>query len=234
MEEAQLKEKLIVLSRMLSREGFFEGFGHVSVRIPQKDYYYVTHGDPISKSDFEVKDLVCVDFKGNKLEGECLPPLESIIHTAFHRSRDDAVCVVHVHPYYSRLLAIAGIDFQPVTLQAAPLGYNLPVYEPAELIITEAQGERLVRVTGTAKAVLLRGHGVVTIGDSIEEAFYLTFYLEESAQLLLDATRLGKVIPLSHEEIPKSKYLDLARGDPSFSPYAKVWAYHEFITRTGH
>ncbi len=230
MQEAELKDKLVVLSRILYKEGFLDSFGHVSVRIPGKDYYFVTRGGPSGKGDFGTEDLVCVNFQGEKIGGDAAPPIEAIIHTALHRCRDDAVCIVHVHPYYSKLLTIAGIKFQPVTLQAATFGHDLPVYEPADLIITEAEGEELVRVAGKAKAVLLRSHGVVTIGDSIEEALYLTFHLEESIQLLLDAVRLGNVIPLSQEEVQKRRHYSLTR-DASVSPYAKVWAYHEFKTR---
>ena len=90
----------------------------------------------------------------------------------------------------------------------------------------------MVRVMGTSKALLLRGHGVVTLGASIEEAYYVTFYLEESAQILIDSIRLGKVIPLSQEEVQKR--MDYSRRrDTTVSPYAKVWAYHEFKTRDG-
>jgi len=231
MKETELKEKLLVLSRILYKEGFLDSYGHVSVRIPDKNYYYITRGGPSGKGDFAMEDLVCVDFEGKKLGGPGAPPIEAIIHTALHRTREDAVCVVHVHPYFSKLLGITGIPFQPLTLQAATFGYSLPVYQPADLIVTEAQGEELLKVAGTAKAVLLRSHGVVTLGGSIEEAYYMTFYLEESAQILLDAARLGKVNPLTPEEVQKR--LDYSsRRDSSIGPYAKVWAYHEFKTRT--
>jgi ribulose-5-phosphate 4-epimerase/fuculose-1-phosphate aldolase len=231
MTEAEQKDKLITLSRILYKEGFLDSFGHISVRIPEKNYYYVTPGGPAGKGNFEVKDLVCMNYQNQRLSENGLAPMEAIIHTVFHRTRDDAECIIHVHPYFSRLLTIADIKFQPVTLQAAIFGNNLPVYQPAELVITEEQGVNLARVGGRAKAVLLRGHGVVVIGASIEEAFYLTYYLEESAQLLIDATRLGKVIPLSAEE--SLKRLDYsAKRDPKVSPYAKVWSYHEFKTRS--
>ncbi len=230
MKEEELKEQLVVMSRILYKEGFLDSFGHVSVRIPGRDYYYVTRGGPSGKGDFGVQDLVQVDFQGNILAGKGKPPLEYIIHTALHRSREDAVSVVHVHPYYCKLLTIAGIKFRPVTLQAATFGFDIPVYEPAELIITEEEGQELVRLAGAAKAVLLRGHGIVTIGDSIEEAYYLTFHLEESVQMLIDATKLGKVIPLTPAEVQK-RLGHASNRDASVSPYAKVWAYHEFKTR---
>jgi ribulose-5-phosphate 4-epimerase/fuculose-1-phosphate aldolase len=231
MEEAELKEKLVVLSRILYKEEFLDSFGHVSVRIPGKDYYYITRGGPSGKGDFGTQDLVCVDFQGKKVGGDGQPPIESIIHTALHRTREDAVCIVHVHPYYAKLFTIAGIKFQPVTLQAAIFGFDLPVYEPADLIITEAEGEELVRLAGAAKAVLLRSHGVVTIGDSIEEAFFLTYHLEESIHLLIDAIRLGKVIPLSNEEVQKRLDSAARTRNSGVSTYAKVWTYHEYKTR---
>ncbi|MBI4331988.1 MAG: class II aldolase/adducin family protein [Chloroflexi bacterium] len=230
MEEAELKQQLLTLSRILYKEGFLDSFGHISVRIPGKDYYYITRGEPSGKGDFDARDLVRVDFKGNRLEGQGRPPVEAIIHTVLHRSREDAGCIVHVHPYYCILLTVAGIKFMPVTLQAATFGHTLPVYDVADLVITEEEGEAMARNMGKARAILLRGHGIVTLGATIEEAFYNTYHLEESARFLVDAHRLGPVTPLNDQEVQKR--LNYIRSRPAgVNPFAKVWAYHEFKTR---
>ncbi|MBI4334514.1 MAG: class II aldolase/adducin family protein [Chloroflexi bacterium] len=230
MEEADLKQKLLTLSRILYKEGFLDSFGHISVRVPGKDYYWITRGEPSGKGDFDVRDLVRVDFHGNKLEGQGQPPVEYIIHTVLHRSRQDAGCVVHVHPYHCILLTVAGIRFVPLTVQAATFGDSLPVYDVPGLIITPDEGATMLDIMGNAKAILLRGHGVVTAGATIEEAFYLTYHLEESCKFLADAHRLGPVIPLTRAEIQKR--LDYVKSRPADkNPYAKVWAYHEFKTR---
>ncbi|MDZ4246885.1 MAG: class II aldolase/adducin family protein [Dehalococcoidia bacterium] len=231
MEESELKSKLMVMSRILYKEGFLDSFGHISLRIPGKDYYYISRGGPSGKGDFDTGDLVCVDFNGNKLGGDGKPPMEAIIHTELHRTREDAMCVVHVHPYYSILMTVAGIKFVPLTIQAASFGREIPVYDPAELVITGEEGKSMAEKMGLSKALLMRGHGVVTLGASIEEAYYMTYYLEESARFLVDAHRLGNIIPMSDRDVQKR--LDyLSSRDPKVSPYAKVWTYHEFKTRT--
>ncbi len=230
MEEAELKRKLLTLSRILYKEGFLDSFGHISVRIPGKDYYYITRGEPSGKGDFDERDLVRVDFQGNRLEGQGRPPVEAIIHTVLHRSREDAGCIVHVHPYHCILLTVAGIKFIPLTLQAATFGYTIPVYDVADLVITPEEGEAMRQKMGDARAILLRGHGIVALGVTIEEAFYNTYHLEESAKFLVDAHRLGPVIPLNSQEV--AKRLNYIRSRPvDVNPFAKVWTYHEFKTR---
>lgn len=230
MDETGLKQKLLTLSRILYKEGFLDSFGHISVRIPGKDYFFVTRGEPSGKGDFDAADLVKVDFQGRQLEGQCRPPVETIIHTVLHRSREDAGCVVHVHPYYCILMTVAGIKFTPITVQAATLGWEIPSYDVADLVVSPGEGENLLQKIGNSKAILLKGHGIVTVGATIEEAFYLTYCLEESARFLVDAHRLGAANPLTTEEVQKR--LDYVKSRPvDKGPFAKTWAYHEFKTR---
>lgn len=206
MSEEELKNKLITISKILIKEGFFGAFGHVSVRIPGKELFYITPGMFANKKDMRVKDLVGVDFKGNKVSGENRPPREVVIHTVLHRSREDAVSIAHLHPFYATTLGVTGIKFVPLNTHFRPFVNNLPIYPITDLIVTEDQGEDLAKVTGDARAVLLRGHGVVTIGKSIEELLFITMTLEEESRRLIETANIKTLSPLTEEDFRREKH----------------------------
>jgi len=225
MEELELKEKLITLSRILNKEGLFDMFGHLSVRIPQKELFFVTPALGLDRAHHRVEEILKVDFEGNKIEGEGVVPLEVVMHSALHRARQDAICVIHLHPYHVMTLSVAGIKFVPTAIPDADFSQGVPVYDRAKLIIDKEQGQELVRTAGSAKAVILRGHGVIIIGESIEEALCLTIRLEEASKRLIDASSVGAPIPLTKEE------LDVDMGKFGASMYRRIWEYYEFKTR---
>ncbi|MDZ4245660.1 MAG: class II aldolase/adducin family protein, partial [Dehalococcoidia bacterium] len=201
MSDAELKQKLATCWRILNKLGLFDIYGHISCRVPGSDTFYITATLGSTKEVFTPDSLVLCDYTGKKLGGNGTVPLEVVLHSVLHKTREDAVCVAHVHPYYSMALAIAGIPFSPVTLQGAPLGDGVPVYEKSEILVNEEHGKKLLGAVGSAKAILLRGHGVITVGASIEETTYLTIYLEENCKYLLEAAKAGKAVPLTREEI---------------------------------
>lgn len=219
MSEEELKNKLITLSKILIKEGFFGAFGHVSVRIPGKELFYITPGMFANKKDMGVKDLVAMDFKGNKVSGENRPPREVVIHTVLHRSREDAVSIAHLHPFYSTTLSVTGIKFVPLNTHFRPFINNLPVYPITDLIIEEDEGEDMAKVCGNAKAVLLRGHGVVTVGSSIEELLFITKTLEEESRRLIETAHIKTLKPLTEADFRREKH----RSDEIRQGSLKTW-----------
>ena len=227
LADEEIREKLATCARMLNKLGLFNIFGHVSARVPGKEQFYITAtlGSVSKDEEFTTEGLVLCDYTGRKLSGNGTVPLEVVIHSALHKGREDAACVVHVHPFYSMTLAIAGIPFRPVNLQGAPLGGKVPVYRRSELLINENHGRKLIRAIGKAKAILLRGHGVVTVGATVEEAFFLTVYLEDNCRTLLEASKAGeKVIYLTRPEI--KEWVDKVTAEAEArggNPYKRIF-----------
>ncbi len=231
MADEELRNKLAASARILTKKGIFNEYGHISARVPGQNRYYITATLGSTDKELTPDGLVLCDFKGRKLSGNGTVPLEAVLHSALHEARSDAAAINHVHPFYSMALAIAGIPFAPVTMQTVQLGERLPVYKKAELLIDEGQGRKLVRAMGKAKAILLRGHGVVVVGESIEEAAYNAIYLEENCKFILEAARAGgKIIPLTRTEI-KERMTQMAESAQGKNPYKRIFDIFEARTR---
>lgn len=231
MADEELKAKLATCARILNKVGIFDLYGHISARVPDQDRFYVTATLGSTDKPLTPEGLVLCDYKREKISGNGTVPLEVVLHSALHEAREDAACVVHVHPFYSMALAIAGIPFTPVALQSALLGKNLPVYKKAELLVDDNHGKKLVRAMGKARAILLRGHGVVTLGASIEEAAYNTIYLEENCRFMLEVSQAGgKIIPLTTAEI-KERSGQFAERAKTENPYKRIFDLFERKTR---
>ena len=227
MAAEETREKLATCARLLYKLGFLTIYGHISARVPGEERFYITAtlGSISEDKEYTTEGLVLCDYTCRKLSGNGAVPLEAVLHSALHKAREDAASVVHVHPFYSMALVIAGIPFRPVSLQGAPLGERVPVYKKSELLINENHGSKLIRAIGKAKAILLRGHGVITVGASIEEAFFNTVYLEENCRLLLEASKAGeKVTPLTRREI--KEWVDQVTAEAKArggNPYKRIF-----------
>ena len=223
MADEELRAKLAASARVLTQKGIFNEYGHISARVPGQDRYYITATLGSTDKELTPEGLVLCDYRGQKLSGNGTVPLEAVLHSALHQARPDAAAINHVHPFYSMALAIAGIPFAPVTMQGVQLGEHLPVYKKAELLINEDHGKKLLRAIGKAKAILLRGHGVVVLGESIEEAAYNTIYLEENCRYILEAARAGvKPLSLTRSEI-KERMSQMQQSSQGKNPYKRVF-----------
>ncbi len=231
MADEELRNKLAASARILTKLGIFNEYGHISARIPGKDRYYVTATLGSTDREFTPDGLVLCDYRGKKLGGNGTVPLEVVLHSALHEARADAAAINHVHPFHSMALAIAGIPFAPVTMQGVQFGPRLPLYKKAELLIDENQGRKLVRAMGKAKAIFLRGHGVVVLGESIEEAAYNTIYLEDNCKFILEVARAGgKLLSLTRAEI-KERMDQVHASAQGKNPYKRIFDILDARTR---
>ena len=212
-----IKQKILIASRILYAPNGItevqEGFtGHVSCRLPEGDNYIVTgHTHLEGRStlgDIEYEDLVKVDLKtGERLDGT--QPLlgENTIHTGIYRARNEVTSVIHVHPFWCTIWSL---------VENPSLG--LPVYFTGKSQIeSEEEGEKLGTTLGNDSAVLLPGHGIVTVGKTIEEACIITASINEQAKKLWYATLLGKI---------PQKYLELIMRPPRTSIEGDTWRWY--------
>ena len=144
--------------------------------------------------------MVPTDLDGKPLEGKEGPPVEWPIHTALHRARADALAVAHLHTPHATLFAIAKREFRPVTLQGAIFSDGVPLYPEAQLITNPQRGEALRKVIGDKRAALLRGHGIVVVGQNLQEVLYAALVLEDDTKKTLQAATLGEVGTIAAEE----------------------------------
>ncbi len=125
--------------------------------------------------------MVVVDGVGKRIGGTKNPASETPILTSVFRARPDAMAVFHLHLDYATLFSIVGKPLQLVGVIGAPFGKDVPVRPDPILIKRPEHGAGMARTLGDRAAVILRGHGAVIIGRSLEEAFAASVMLEDNA-----------------------------------------------------
>jgi ribulose-5-phosphate 4-epimerase/fuculose-1-phosphate aldolase len=221
--EHELRIKTAALTRMLNQQGVIGMFGHVSIRIPGTEKCFISPGASTEKSTVRPEDIFVYNIDGTIIEHPGgLIPLEWRIHTQIHRDRPDATCVCHLHAPHARALAIAGKPLKPMFLHGAFLWSGVPIWNNPRLVVTDAQASDLSRALGDSRAAQMRGHGSIVVGASAEEAFFICTFLEENAQIQLQADVAGGAIPLSDEEAR-----DCATGTFNDRLFGLLWNFYE-------
>ncbi|MBI2305457.1 MAG: class II aldolase/adducin family protein [Chloroflexi bacterium] len=224
----EIKEKLARALRILVNEGIIENAGHPSQRLADGRICIVGHIHERAGvlGQATPQDFVIVDADGNLLEGDHEPPGEVALHTEVYRARPEIVSVVHTHPTAVIALSIAGQTVLPVWLYATVFAPSVPVFPSGCQINTPDLGRWMVEVMGDRAAVVLKGHGAVTAGTSIEHACTLSLNLEKTARLQLAAAPLlpPGAQPHSLSTADLAGYTNM--GADSEESRLRFWAYY--------
>jgi 3,4-dihydroxyphthalate decarboxylase len=164
-------------------------FGHVGVRLPSGDGVACKMFRPAGYEDEEW--LVHFDYAGKKMSGAGTPPMEFPIYTEIMKRRPDVKAIAHAHPPACIALSLADVPIHPVHMQSSKFSSGVPTY-PRPIHIKDAkEGRDLADALGDAKAIVIKGHGVVTVGKNIDDACMNALYLERTAKILGLARTLG-------------------------------------------
>jgi len=216
-----LKDTAARACRLLTVAGLLDFSGHISVRTPNHDTFYV-NPMRLSRETVTPEDLSEVSLTGDWVGGPHEPPQELPIHAAVYQARPEVNSVAHIHCHYAILPSIAGRDLVPVCHHGAIFGAVVPVYSEAEKITTFEEANHMAEALGGSRAVIMKGHGAVVAESYVEATFVACLYLEENARLLVESAILGTPRPLSAEQIKRAAaktYL------PAVS-IKKVWEYY--------
>ena len=174
--------------------------GNVSGRDPQTGLVAIKPSG-VLYDVLKPEDLVVVDLDGRVVEGSRQPSTDTGSHLYVYRHRPDVFGVTHTHSNYATAFAAVGRPI-PVYLTgiADEFGCEIPCGEYAR-IGGEQIGAEIVRAIGDSKAILMKQHGVFTIGVSPEKALKTAVMVEDSAKTVWLALQIGQPQPLSQEEI---------------------------------
>lgn len=188
VSEQDLRGRLALGCRVLAMEGLGDiNLGHVSVRAPGEDRFWMK-GSGAGLEEIGVEDLVLLDYEGNKLQGERRRHKEYPLHAEVFRIRPDVGAVVHVHPLHSTTFSALDEPLRPITHEGALFSPPIPRYtELTDLILTREEGESVAKCLADRNAVLMRNHGILVVGSTVEEACMQSIFLDRAtqAQLLL-------------------------------------------------
>jgi L-ribulose-5-phosphate 4-epimerase len=218
---AQLKTKVAQATRMLAAEDIIASSGHVSVRIPGTDRFLIGPAD-VTRDILTADDIVTSDVNAKKIEGKGPQPLETEIHAGIYRARPDVMSVIHSHPLHSVVFTITGKPILPVSVHGAIFADGVPTFDHVGHVNTRELGDGLARTLGTHRAALIKMHGAVIVGASLEEAFVAAIQLEENAEKQLWAEATGKVTPMTPEDAARS-----VKQSFQASSIQKRWRYYQ-------
>jgi ribulose-5-phosphate 4-epimerase/fuculose-1-phosphate aldolase len=225
--------RLVAANRILANEGVVDAFGHVSVRDPRNaGRFWLARSR--SPALVELDDLMEFGLDGTAVDARGRTPYgERMIHAAVYAARADVHSVVHHHAYGVLPFTITDEPLRPVVHTASVIGAEIPVWDIRTkfgdtdmLVRSIEQGRDLAATLAGNTCVLMRGHGAVVVGASVERAVLTAIYLQVNASVLLQALPLGAPQALSAGEIARS-------ADAQFSPLAldRTWEY--FCQRAG-
>ena len=190
----EMKEKLALACRILGTEGHDDlNLGHVSARVPgQRDFMWIK-GRGLCLSEIRPEDLVSIDFEYKKMSGRRNPHGELPIHIEIYKRREDVNSVVHTHPLYATAFSATGQTLRPVNNEGVMFANPLPYFDVVtDLIVTPELGRSLAEQLGDEKAIFLKNHGIVVVGETIEEATVRAYLLEKTIKTLFVARVLGE------------------------------------------
>jgi len=189
---------LVAANHILAMQEVVDGYGHVSVRHDRNPERFLISRS-LAPESVTAEDIVELDLDGNPVEGNTRKLyLERFIHGAIYQARPDVKAVVHHHSAAVIPFSITHVPIRPVYHMSAFLAAGVPVFEIREaagmtdmLISTPALGRALAATLGDKPATLMRGHGAVVVGASLQEAVGRSVYLQMNARLQQQAIALG-------------------------------------------
>jgi ribulose-5-phosphate 4-epimerase/fuculose-1-phosphate aldolase len=194
-ERRYRKEQLAAGFRLFGRFGFSEGVaGHITVRDPERpqEWFWV---NPFGMSFTQIKasDLLLVDHEGTILHGD--RPVNRAafcIHSQVHQARPDALAAAHSHSLHGKAFSSLGIPLDPLTQDACAFFEDQGLYDDFRGVVNDLEeGKRIGAALGPHKAVILRNHGLLTVGRSVAEAVWWFITMERSCQAQLLAMAAG-------------------------------------------
>ena len=137
--------------------------------------------------------LVKIDLKGNKVmdSPHFINPAGFTIHSAVHAAREDALCVMHLHTEYGIAVSAQKAGLLPISQQSLLALASLAYHDYEGLALNEEEKPRLVEDLGNRNHMILRNHGLLTVGRTVAEAFLAMFILERACRIQILAQSGG-------------------------------------------
>jgi ribulose-5-phosphate 4-epimerase/fuculose-1-phosphate aldolase len=198
-ERLYRQQRLAATLRLFARAGFDEGAGgHVTARDPADPDCFWINPFGVPFAHVRVSDLLLVDSSGAVISGSgTVNPAGFVIHSHVHAARPDVVAVAHTHSVHGRAWATLGRKLDPLTQDACAFYDDHDVYDGFDGVVLEPEeGKNIGERLGTGKAVILRNHGLLTVGTSVQEACWWFINMERSCQVQLLAEAAGKPVPI--------------------------------------
>jgi ribulose-5-phosphate 4-epimerase/fuculose-1-phosphate aldolase len=201
-ERRHRQERLAAAFRLFARFGFDEGVaGHITARDPGNPEWFWVNPFGVHFSQIRVSNLILVDQSGEVVQGD--HPVNTsafAIHSRVHAARPEVVAAAHAHSMYGKAWSSLGRLLDPITQDACAFYQDHALFDDYTGVVYEtSEGDRIARTLGNSKAIILRNHGLLTVGGSIDEAAWYFVTMDRSCQAQLLAEAAGKPVKIAHE-----------------------------------
>ena len=199
-DEWQTRIDLAACYRLVAHYGWADlVFTHITAKIPGVDNQFLINPYGMMFDEITASSLVKIDLDGRKLDADNpfpVNPAGFTIHSAIHAARHDARCVLHVHTPNGVAVSAQKHGVLPVSQQSIFVLASLAYHDYEGVALSDAEMPRLVRDLGEKNFYMLRNHGLLTVGESIADAFLFMYIFESACMIQVRAMAGGSALTL--------------------------------------
>ena len=208
-EEWQTRLDLAAAYRLVAHFGWDDLiYTHISARVPGPEHHFLINPYGMCFDEITASSLVKVDLDGNLVMDSPfnINPAGFVIHSAIHAAREDAKCVLHVHSVNGVAVSAQNNGVLPISQQSIFVLASLAYHDYEGVALRDEEKPRLVADLGDKNFFMLRNHGLLTVADSIPDAFLFMYLFETTCMIQVRAQAGGgELIPIDARIIAGAK-----------------------------
>jgi ribulose-5-phosphate 4-epimerase/fuculose-1-phosphate aldolase len=202
-DEWKLRVNLAACYRLVAMYGWSDLiFTHISAKLPEsvsgKDHHFLINPYGLMFDEITASSLLKIDLQGKQINESSFYVNHAgfVIHSTIHEARHDAVCVLHTHSRAGVAVSAQKEGLLPISQQSSLLLSSLAYHDYEGLAVHDDERDRLKADLGDNKYMILRNHGLLTVGCSVSDAFLAMYFLETSCQIQISAQAGGTLSPV--------------------------------------
>jgi ribulose-5-phosphate 4-epimerase/fuculose-1-phosphate aldolase len=190
-------------------------FTHITLRVPGAEDQFLINPYGVFFDEITASSLIKIDMRGNKVEDSPFPvnPAGFVIHSAIHAARHDARCVLHTHTLNGVAVSTQRAGLLPISQHSMFVLNSLGYHDFEGPALNDEEKPRLVADLGDRSGLILRNHGLLSVGETVADAFITMYYLEASCAIQVRAQAGGgELIPVPKEVLDTARPAGRGRG----------------------
>ena len=226
-EEWAVRVDLAACYRLVAHYGWEDLiFTHITARVPSTEDQFLINPYGMFFDEITASSLVKIDVHGNTLQDSPYPvnPAGFVIHSAIHAARHDAKCVLHTHTLNGVAVSAQRAGLLPISQHSISVLASLGYHDFEGPALRDDEKPRLVADLGDRTSLILRNHGLLTVGETVADAFVAMYYLETSCAIQVRAqSGGGELIPVPKDIIETTYAQVMTAGRSRGSRSMLVW-----------
>jgi len=202
-------QRMVAGFRIFAKLGYDEGVaGHITVRDPENPHNFWVNPFARYFGALKIEDFILVNHLSEVISGTgTLNKAAFVIHSAVHEARPDVVAAVHSHSMYGKVWSTTGRLLEPITQDSCSFYQDHALSEPfSGVVYDNSEGISIANSLGTKKGIILRNHGLLTVGDTVDAAIWNFIALERTCHAQILAEGLGRPIQIDHDTARLTRY----------------------------